>query len=1571
MELEDVSFQLLREITDGFSKEQIIGEGAFGVVYKGVTKNGDDVAVKKLKLRDVNLDFKQFQNELYNLAKLKHQNIVQILGYCYETKKKTFIMPKGREVLVEKTYTALCLEYLDNGSLQKHLSDEFCGLDWRIRFQIIKGICKGLKYMHEELENPIYHLDLKPDNILLDKNMVPKIADFGLSRIVGEEPTRTTKNPYGTPGYQPPEYIDRGEISDKFDIFSLGIIMIRILSGPKGYPKCLDISSEEFIDQVQTNWRNRLQATCITDSLLEAYCHQVKTCTHIALNSVVQDRQKRPDIVYITDKLNEIEIDDFGQLPEKGCHKIVMRTKSKDITGQHKKWNSGHSSSEMDIIGAPETSSSVVEELIVGRTEEKEKIMASLLEAMPKKIVILPIYGIGGIGKTSFARLIYNDPKFKGYSHVWVHVSQSFDLHKIHDSIISQLMEKESQGNDYGKKVMIVLDDLWEDNQFQLQKLKDVIYHDDRNMIILVTTRSELVAERICSNLKPYKILPLTNDMCWEVIKQRSDFQGRDDKEQLIDIGQEIAQKCGGVALAAQSLGFTLWSMNFDEWIKVKDNHIWNETVSNDFSMPSYVLASLRLSYSYMSPYLKPCFTYCATFPKGHKIVKQDLIFQWISLDFVRATKLLSMMQLCEVYIVHLLGLSFFQQSVSPKTSEAYYEQATFFTMHDLVHDLAISLIGDRILDQSKQCDTMGSSCEYALLSDCSRPLGLWLTSHERLIALRFLDSCKSKLSGVAFAPAKSLRVLDLSECSIQKLPDSIGLLKQLRYLNAPAIQDGMVPECITNLTSLIYLSLHKSSNIHKLPESIGEMESLMHLDLSACKIRQLPVSFRKLGRLVHLDLSYCHGISGVSESLRSLTRLQHLNLSSCGSIEQPIPLSSLRELEYLNLSDVPCFGLQQVLVNLTKLSGSLNTLDLSYCCNLEKLPARVEAINSLKFVNVYGCSNLDMSTLPRNKNGSAMLPHFVVHADDGESSSNLWELEDMHPTLLEISSLENVKSAEEAKRIKLAQKQSIKNLTLAWKNDAKRLVDDDGDILSELEPPSTLEVLTLNGYNSISFPFWMTSIATYLCRLKEVYMEDLPNCNVLPPLGQLPNLVMLDIRRMDSIRKIDGDFYGGSSRPFPKLKYFTLCHIEYLEEWNAASFSGEDGLNKLAFPELLVTTIGGCPLLRFNTCVPLGKGTLYIESSDHVLLSSWENSGHVSASTKGLFVRCCEAPLHQWSLLRHLPCLRHLQITDCSDLTCGSTDLLGCISSLEILIVEGYDRKNTTVALPEGLGDLTSLKDLKVLDCNSIKTLPESIQQLTCLQKLEINGCPGLVQWCKTLENKMKLAHIKEIILDGEPLSLTRSRRLTLQNKGAPTKRMEDSENRNMDAIGIRTNHPTLLLSSEHRFPKAKDDESKNEHDASKQQREILELSRDFERLTANDDVRDASESEADRAANQLNLPAQQFSLGSWVGSTTAETHRTQRRRKPAAELIRRKGGTASPPTPPLAGPSAAGTSPASPLVSRPSSTTTPLVNSLQCSGAPPATLGSMYTFTATARPLPLLPMATSKDENKAERSL
>ncbi|CAL4899569.1 unnamed protein product [Urochloa decumbens] len=1395
MELEEVSFQFLEEITDGFSEERRLGEGAFGVVYKGVTKNGGGVAVKKLKFPDVDLEYVQFKNEFDHLTKLRHLNIVQILGYCYETQKKTFIMDDQSKVTTEEIYAALCLEYLDNGSLQKHLSDKFCELDWHTRFKIIKGTCEGLKYIHDELEEPIYHLDIKPANILLNEDMVPKIADFGLSRIIGKEQIHKAKHRYGTPGYQPPEHIETCEISGKFDIFSLGIVIIKIVSGPEGYAIYLDgmsndeFNKDEFINQVRKDWRNRLQATYRDDISIEAYCQQVEACTQIALNCVEKDKQQRPDILKITEMLNEIEID-VGQLRRKRCHITVSaeishtkntRKESEDMTGQHKNVNlmTGPSCSELlEFVHAPEKH-------IVGRTEEKVKIIASLFEGMSRKITILPIYGMGGIGKTTFARLIYDDSKFDYYSKVWVNVSQRFDLNTILKSIISQLSGKESLSNKIclsdllsGKNILIVLDDVWEDNQFMLKELKDKLYHDKSNITILVTTRSERVAEIMCTNLQPYKILPLTDEMCWDIIKQRSGFEDRDNKEQLMGIGRKIAQKCGGMPLAALSLGFTLRSMNFDLWMKVKDSDIWNESFSKELSVPNPVLPSLKLSYSHISsPCLKQCFIYCSTFPKGHEMFKDDLIYQWISLDFIKPTKLHSNIELGEKYIAQLLGLSFLsclQHSVSTENSSNYPEQAKLFTMHDLVHDLAISLFGNQILDQGKQGNNSGSSCQYALLTDCSKALEVCLTPRARLIRLSFLDNSRSKLSDVT-STAGFMRVADISESSVQTMPDyCTGKWKQLTYLNASGIPDRMVPESITTLSKLIYLNLQGSAII-ALPESIGEMECLMHLDLSACeRIQQLPASFRNLEKLVHLNLSNCYHVKGVPDALKGLTNLQYLSLFQC-SIEafncrlrglQDV-IGNLTKLRHLNLDNslhgIPVDGMNSILRSICTFSNlqhlvlsenfnifsipetvakltKLHTLDLRFCSNLRRLPASISEIDSLKFLDVTECEKLDRSKLPRFSKCSVILPHFFVHADDGKPSSNLVQLKDENPPKLEISGLENVKSVEEAQMIKLVEKTTTLELQLEWTKDAKRSVEDI-DVLREFVPASTLEVFTLRSYNSVSFPTWVIRIAINLPLIRTLELNDLPWCRTLPPLGQLQNLLSLFIIQMGSIRKIDEDVCGGA-RAFPKLQWLSIKGMENLEEWNTTYSHSEDGSGVLVFSKKMEMYIVDCPKLKLKPRPPAGFSDWVIQGSDNVL-SSWGEDEHCQVTE--LFVRSSKVPLHQWRVLYHLPALSILRILDCRDLTCSSLDILRGHPTLKILTVEDSE---SIAGLLDGLETLTSLEKLEIISCTGAKALPEGITQLTNLRYLKIKNCPELVQWCKSEENSTKLAHIKKIKL-------------------------------------------------------------------------------------------------------------------------------------------------------------------------------------------------------------------------------
>ncbi|KAF7104367.1 hypothetical protein CFC21_105266 [Triticum aestivum] len=198
---------LLREITDGFSEERKLGSGSYGKVYLGVHQNGEKIAVKVLYDMP-GVDDKHFQNEFKNLTRLQHPNIVRLVGYCHDI-QEVQVMHEGKLVLAEKTHRALCLEYMSNGSLEKYLSDECDRYDWQKGYQIIKGICQGLNYLPNELKPPMYHFDLKPANILLDENMVPRIADFGISRLFKDEQTRATKSTLGTIGYLPPEYIKK------------------------------------------------------------------------------------------------------------------------------------------------------------------------------------------------------------------------------------------------------------------------------------------------------------------------------------------------------------------------------------------------------------------------------------------------------------------------------------------------------------------------------------------------------------------------------------------------------------------------------------------------------------------------------------------------------------------------------------------------------------------------------------------------------------------------------------------------------------------------------------------------------------------------------------------------------------------------------------------------------------------------------------------------------------------------------------------------------------------------------------------------------------------------------------------------------------------------------------------------------------------------------------------------------------------------------------------------------------------------------------------------------------------
>ncbi|KAE8814354.1 Cysteine-rich receptor-like protein kinase 6 [Hordeum vulgare] len=299
-------FDFLKKITNDFAQDRKISGSPFGTLYKGIVPDdGRVIAVKKLQENAPMPPDKQFNKEVQNVMSLKHDNIVEVVGFCSETQKKLVQFDK-RYIQADITESLICYEYLPNGSLQENLFEPKEStkpeISWDTRFKIIKGICQGLFFLHK-LDIPIVHMDLKPENILLDANMVPKIADFALSRVFGHEQTRLcTQTVVGSYGYMAPEYLYRGEISAQSDIYSLGLVIIEITTGEQNPREKDQPSARKFVDNVRKQWTLE-HITSKYSSLDHESLQQVKTCIDIGSKCVEIDRKNRLPIEEIVDML--------------------------------------------------------------------------------------------------------------------------------------------------------------------------------------------------------------------------------------------------------------------------------------------------------------------------------------------------------------------------------------------------------------------------------------------------------------------------------------------------------------------------------------------------------------------------------------------------------------------------------------------------------------------------------------------------------------------------------------------------------------------------------------------------------------------------------------------------------------------------------------------------------------------------------------------------------------------------------------------------------------------------------------------------------------------------------------------------------------------------------------------------------------------------------------------------------------------------------------------------------------------------------------------------------------------
>ncbi|KAJ4726197.1 receptor kinase 3 [Melia azedarach] len=282
MELPIFNWTTIANATDNFSDENKLGEGGFGPVYKGMLIEGREIAVKRLS-KSSGQGKEEFKNEVILIAKLQHRNLVKLVGCC-----------------IKRDERMLIYEYLPNKSLDYFIFDMTRRklLDWSMRYRIIDGIARGLLYLHQDSRLRIIHRDLKASNVLLDKEMNPKISDFGLARTFGgDQIEANTDRVVGTYGYMSPEYAVDGLFSVKSDVFSFGVLILETVSGKRNRGFYHADHHHNLLGHAWRLWIEERPVELIDESL-DGSCAlpDAQRCIHVGLLCVQQRPEDRPNM---------------------------------------------------------------------------------------------------------------------------------------------------------------------------------------------------------------------------------------------------------------------------------------------------------------------------------------------------------------------------------------------------------------------------------------------------------------------------------------------------------------------------------------------------------------------------------------------------------------------------------------------------------------------------------------------------------------------------------------------------------------------------------------------------------------------------------------------------------------------------------------------------------------------------------------------------------------------------------------------------------------------------------------------------------------------------------------------------------------------------------------------------------------------------------------------------------------------------------------------------------------------------------------------------------------------------
>ncbi|XP_050283734.1 putative disease resistance protein RGA4 [Quercus robur] len=1141
----------------------------------------------------------------------------------------------------------------------------------------------------------------------------------------------------------------------------------------------LDAEEKQAQNHTIKNWLGRLK-----DALFEADDLLDDFSTEVLRREVMTRNKKAKEVRVFFSKSNQLA---YGL---KMGHKIqAIRERLDAIAEDRKKFHLDERPRETQVTNPiRETDYFVRAETVIGREFDKKVILERLLDSnIEENVSVYSIVGIGGLGKTTLAQLVFNDEEIKKEfeREFWVCVSDDFDVNIIVKKILEyakgkklENLERNASINDLqkeidGKRFLLVLDDVWNDDIEKWDRLKEILLGGARGSRILVTTREEKVAES-SKTIETHRLTGLNDGDSWSLFKQKAFKKGQEqENSKFKEIGMEIISKCKGVPIAIKTIGSLLYSKKSEEeWLSFKNNEFSKVNESD-------ILPTLRLSYDHLPSHLKQCFAYCSLFPKDYEFEKEELIKLWMAQGFIR----LSGQNQCledvgHKYFMELLWRSFFQK-----------DRRSIFKIHDLMHDLAILVAGlesttFEINGKRIEEKTYHVSFGFDLGSSKQIPNSLFKASRIRtfLLPSQTYDPNQmvwNKSTCDAFVSSfKFLRLLDLNRTGIRSVPHSIGKLKHLRHLDLSLNGIKMLPNSITRLQNLEILNLYNCDELVELPRNISRLVNLRHLITVRCyRLTHMP---RGLGQLTNLQSLAEYVLSTDSKSGSGLKELHGLN-----QLRKNLRIKNLRHKKDAELEYKSCLKEKQHLKGLV-LEWIEREVDVEYDeMSVEALEPN-QNLKSLELKSYRGVKypswlsslkNLVRLKLDSLKNSQDVLP---LH--QFPSLKTLY--------LKDIPSLEYVTESFKLPPLKSLEIWNCPNLKGWWRrSDSIEEDEDDADNYGEIS------TITAKNYSLPSFCH-LSTLDIFGCpKLSSMplfpYLEKLKlrNSN-LRPLERTISMGMINTTSQQnptttavaestsSARSYSSSTLAASFTPLSKLKYLNIgmiegsdghvlqsIHLTALEEFWLYNYNGDGmelewlqqatslrNLNIYICPSLTTLTEWICEIISLQSLSIYGCPNFTslpaLTSLQSLSISGSPNFTSLPALTSLQSFSIYGCPNFNFTSLPALTSLQSFSIYGCPNFTS-----LPALTSLKSLSISGCPNFTSLPALTSlqsldisgcpnftSLPALTSLQSLHIFDCPNFTSLPA----LTSLKTLDIRRCPILVESCKSQDWVARIENLR-----------------------------------------------------------------------------------------------------------------------------------------------------------------------------------------------------------------------------------